>query len=32
MLQHGICASLSLCGIGGGDGVNDRLRFLMSDF
>jgi len=30
-LQHWICASLSLRGVGGRDGVNDRLCFLMSN-
>jgi hypothetical protein len=32
MLQHWICASLSLRGVGGRDGVNDRLCFLMANF
>lgn len=30
--EHGICACLAFGGVGGGDGVDDRLGFFVADF
>jgi len=32
LAEHGVCACLAFGGVGGGDGVDDGLGFLMADF